>query len=84
MRRPELRSNRIIGSRRGPYCPKSDECSGRVFPRASEFAQPVDGQMSQLPMPAMRAEGEELAGEEPSALLDCRGREIGDGRSVKN
>jgi hypothetical protein len=51
----------------------------RVFPGASELAQPLHGQIPQMAMPAMRAEGEELAFEEFSALLDRRGREIADG-----
>ena len=35
-------------------------------------------------MPAMRAEGEQLAFEEFPALLDCGGREIADGRLLRN
>jgi hypothetical protein len=50
----------------------------RVLPGAAELAQPLDGQVPQLPMPAMCAEGEKLAFKELPALLDRGDREIAD------
>ena len=50
----------------------------RVLPSAAELAEPLDGQVAELPVPAMGAERDQLADQELAPFLDGRGREIPD------